>query len=78
MNGPEEHAAGSRSGGTFPPEWGFPQGRPGSEERTAWIRRNVERHAGTAAMRKLRARDIRLLADLRVAEVKAREKGPLS
>ena len=40
MSGQVEHAAGVRSG-DFPSRWGTPVGTPASEERAAWIRRNV-------------------------------------
>jgi hypothetical protein len=41
MSGQEEHAAGARGAGCFPAGWGTPQGEPGTEERTAWVRRHA-------------------------------------
>ena len=37
-----ENADGARGLGTFPAEWGIPRGAPYSEERAAWVRRNVK------------------------------------
>ena len=41
MTGSVEHADGARGLGTFPSRWGAPRGAPYSEERAAWVRRNV-------------------------------------
>jgi hypothetical protein len=41
MTGQIENAAGVRGLGTFPAEWGIPRGAQYSEERAAWVRRNV-------------------------------------
>lgn len=77
----EEHATQTPRGiGSFPPEWGPPQGRPLSEERVAWVRSKVEQfgsRAPFAVYRKLAAADARLLATLRRAELEAKRRGPL-
>jgi hypothetical protein len=36
-----QYADGGRRGSDFPPSWGEPPGDPYSEERTAWILRNI-------------------------------------
>lgn len=62
----------------FPSAWGLPQGSPYSEERVAWIRRNIEERGGGRAMsgltalRALAARDQRLTVRLRLTELERR------
>jgi hypothetical protein len=41
MTGSVEIADGMRGSGTFPPHWGFPEGRGTSEERVSWVTRNI-------------------------------------
>ena len=43
MRGSIEYSLGSRSK-SFPASWGVPPGEPFSEQRTAWVREQVERH----------------------------------
>lgn len=76
MTGREEHAAGHRGMGSFPPEWGIPRGSRDSEERVEWVRSKLAQTAGARAHRKLAARDARLLAELRRLQIDAREEGP--
>lgn len=76
----EEHAQSVRGPGSFPAEWGPPQGRQDSEERAAWVRSRVEQYGKGStihAYRKLAVANRRLLVTLRAAELKAREKGPM-
>jgi hypothetical protein len=42
--GPAEKAIGKRGLSDFPPEWGFPPGRPDSEERARWVKERVTEH----------------------------------
>jgi hypothetical protein len=42
--GKVEKAAASRGLSPFPPEWGFPPGRPDSEERARWVKARVIEH----------------------------------
>ena len=76
MTGREQHAQSGRGSGSFPAEWGTPQGSQFSEARAAWVRRNVEARIGLAPYRQLAAADARLLSLLRQAQIQAREKGP--
>jgi hypothetical protein len=41
MTGSVEIADGMRGLGTFPPHWGFPEGRGSSQERVNWVTRNI-------------------------------------
>jgi hypothetical protein len=39
-----EKADAMRALSCFPPEWGFPPGRPDSEERARWVKERVHEH----------------------------------
>jgi hypothetical protein len=62
---PTETASGSRQS-PFPPEWGRPPGTQYSEERSAWIARNVQETAATSRHRQLGRRDTALACALRL------------
>jgi hypothetical protein len=50
-----EYATATSGGGSpFPSDWGWPEGREGSDERRAWILSHVN---GEQRMRELRERD---------------------
>ncbi len=74
MNGYMEYAAGPRSIGTFPDEWGLPEGRTYSPQREAWVKEQVYRHSRSpqVALRRLADSDKRLLVMLRMAELRQR------
>jgi hypothetical protein len=72
MSAEEEHANGVRTLGAYPAEWGWPAGSQYSEERTAWVRWNVGEDAVLNAHRILAAKDARLLAILRMADLRRR------
>lgn len=46
----QEQASGFRTG--FPEAWGIPEGSPFSEERLAWVREQIRRHAPAAECRR--------------------------
>jgi hypothetical protein len=72
-----EYAAGSRPGsGPFPASWGRPKGSPQSEERQQWVREQVRHHLAGAPLRELRAKQVRLLHGLRLAQLERRREAP--
>jgi hypothetical protein len=56
----------------FPKIWGRPAGDRWSEERADWIRAQIGRFAGMAALDRLARRDVKYLCDLRKAIVASR------
>ncbi len=66
------------SGGShgFPRFWGRPIGDRWSEERSQWIRAQINRFVGQAALDQLARRDVKYLCDLRKAIVASRRNAP--
>ncbi len=69
-----ETTGGSR--GNFPTMWGVPRGSQWSEERAEWIKDQICRFAGLAALDQLASRDKRYLGMLRRAVVASRRNAP--
>ena len=72
-----EYATGSGpGGGPFPASWGRPRSAPQSEERQQWAREQVRQHLAGAPLRELRAKQVRLLHGLRLAQLERRRETP--
>jgi hypothetical protein len=65
----EEHALGPRGPGAFPESWGTPAGRQFSEERAAWVAAHAAREQRDQPLRNTYRQQLRLLNDLRLADV---------
>ncbi len=62
--------------GNFPRHWGRPAGDRWSEERSQWIKDQIGRFRGLAALDELARRDIKYLNDLRQAVVASLRRTP--
>ncbi len=60
----------------FPKIWGRPAGTQWSEERADWVKAQVNRFAGLAALDQLARHDVRYLNILRRAVVASRRNAP--
>jgi len=74
MNGDVETAQTTSGGHGFPRHWGRPAGDRWSEERATWVKDQVNRYAGLAALDRLARRDVKYLGDLRKAVVASRRR----
>lgn len=74
MKGMPVETSSNHGSPTFPAEWGYPQGSPGSDERATWVRESVRKHMAVNAYRTLAARDQALLNDLRLLQLKHRQR----
>lgn len=72
-----EYAAGPWRHNSYPAEWGIPPGRPASEQRARWVRQHVRQHqSDTDPHARLAATEARILAILRLHDLKRRMEGP--
>ena len=75
MNGDVEFAETTGSH-NFPRAWGRPAGDRWSEERSQWIKDQINRFAGQSALDQLARHDNRYLHTLRIALLMARRSSP--
>ncbi len=75
MNGDVETAQTNGSHG-FPRIWGRPAGDRWSEERAGWIKTQIGRFRGQAALDELARRDVRYLNTLRLAVLASLRRTP--
>jgi hypothetical protein len=76
VNNGTEYAAALRGDAAYPAAWGRPPGARYSEERAAWVRECVRKHAPdpvAAAYQQMAARDHRMTLWLRLHELKTRQ-----